>query len=119
MAGISDPLREIGFAEISEYYSYQELLWMEGLGFCGRGEAGKFIEGGSTEINGQLPVNASGGLLAGVPVNVAGLDRIAEAALQLRGETGAYQVAGAKVALAHGTSGACGQMHCVLILEKE
>lgn len=119
MAGIVDPLKEIGVAEISEYYSYQELLWMEGLGFCGKGEAGRLVEGGSTEMNGRLPVNASGGLLAGVPVNVAGLDRIAEAALQLRGEAGAHQVPGAKVALAHGTGGACGQLHCVLILERE
>jgi acetyl-CoA C-acetyltransferase len=119
MAGIVDPLKEIGVAEISEYYSYQELLWMEGLGFCGKGEAGRLVDGGSTEMDGRLPVNASGGLLAGVPVNVAGLDRIAEAALQLRGEAGAHQVPGAKVALAHGTGGACGQLHCVLILEKE
>ena len=117
-AGITDPLKQIDVAEISEYFSYQELLWSERLGFCSRGEGGRFIESGATQIGGKLPINPSGGLLSGVPVNVAGLDRVVEAALQLRGEAGAHQVDGAKVALAHGTSGACGQYHCVLLLER-
>ena len=41
MAGITDPSQEIDLAEISEEFSYQELLWMEGLGLCKRGEAGR------------------------------------------------------------------------------
>jgi len=118
MAGIANPGKEIDLAEISEVYSYQELLWTEGLGFCERGEGGKLIESGVTQLGGEFPVNPSGGLLSGVPVVVAGLNRVAEAALQLRGEAGARQVADAKVALAHGVSGACGQFHIVLILEK-
>jgi len=116
MAGITDPLREIDVAEISEEYSYQELLWMEGLGFCGRGEAGKLIEAGVTQMGGQLPVNPSGGMLSGNPTTVAGMSRVAEAALQLRGEAGGRQVPGASVALAHGVTGICGQHQCVMIL---
>ena len=118
MAGITDPRKEIDLAELSEVYSYQELLWSEGLGFCDRGEGGKFFESGVTRIGGELPVNPSGGLLSGVPVNAAGLDRIAEAVLQLRGEAGGYQVPNAKTAVAHGTSGICGQLHCVFVLER-
>jgi len=116
MAGITDPLREIDVAEISEEYSYQELLWMEGLGFCGRGEAGKFIDAGVTRMGGQLPVNLSGGMLSGNPIVVAGMARVAEAVLQLRGEAGDRQVPGARVALAHGVTGMCGQHQCVMIL---
>jgi len=116
MAGITAPLKEIDLAEISEEYSYQELLWMEGLGFCGRGEAGKFIDAGVTRMGGQLPVNLSGGMLSGNPIVVAGMARVAEAVLQLRGEAGDRQVPGARVALAHGVTGMCGQHQCVMIL---
>lgn len=116
MAGISNPLKELDLAEISEVYSYQELLWYEGLGFCARGEGGKLIDARMTEMDGQLPVNPSGGVLAGNPTMVTGMARLAEAALQLRGEGGARQIPGAKTALAHGTTGPCGQQHCVIIL---
>lgn len=118
MAGIANPRKEIDLVEMSEMFSYQELLWMEGLGFCGRGEGGRLIDSGATQIEGDLPVNPSGGLLSGVPVTVAGMSRVAEAALQLQCKCGDRQVPGAKIALAHGTAGVCGQMHCVLVLEK-
>jgi acetyl-CoA C-acetyltransferase len=116
MAGITDPMKQINIAEISEEYSYQELLWMEGLGLCGRGEAGKLIDSGVTKMGGQLPVNPSGGMLSGNPTVVAGMTRIAEAVLQLRGEAGERQVPGAKMALAQGFTGACGQLQGVMIL---
>jgi acetyl-CoA C-acetyltransferase len=116
MAGIDNPLKEINVAEISEEYTYQELLWMEGLGFCGRGEGGKLIDRGVTRIGGKLPVNPSGGVLSGNPVGVAGMARVAEAVLQLRGEAGDRQVKGAQIALAHGVTGICGQHQGVMIL---
>lgn len=116
VAGITDPAKEIDVAEISEECSYQELLWMEGLGLCGRGEAGKLLEKGVSRIDGQLPVNPSGGMLAGNPVSVAGMTRVAEAVLQLRGEAGDRQVAGVKKALAHGFTGICGQHQTVMVL---
>jgi acetyl-CoA C-acetyltransferase len=116
MAGIGKPLREIDVAEISEEYSYQELLWMEGLGFCERGEGGKLIDSGKTKIGGKLPVNPSGGVLSGNPNGVAGMVRVAEAVLQLRGKAGDRQVNGAKVALAQGVTGICGQHQAVMIL---
>ena len=116
MAGIRDPLREVDLAEVGDEFSYQELLWTEGLGFCGRGEGGRFLDSGAAELGGKLPVNPSGGLLSGVPINVAGLNRVAEAVLQLRGEAGERQVKGAKVAVAQGHSGFCGQHQCVVVL---
>ncbi len=117
MAGIKDPMKEFDVAEISEQYSYQELLWSEGLGFCSKGEGGKLIDSGKTDMGGQLPINPSGGMLSGLPVCVSGMQRVAECVLQLRGEGGARQVSGAKKAVAHGVDGPAGQLHCVITLE--
>ena len=66
-------------------------------------------------MGGSLPVNPSGGVLSAHPLLVAGLARIIEAALQVRGEAGARQVRDARTALAHGINGPCGQSHCVWI----
>jgi acetyl-CoA C-acetyltransferase len=118
MAGIKDPVKELDLAEISDHYSYQELLWSEGLGFCGKGEGGKLLDKGTTAMGGELPVNPSGGLLSGVPVCVAGMQRVAECVTQLRGEAGDRQVPGAKKTLAHGVEGPAGQLQCVITMEK-
>lgn len=118
MAGINNPQKDIDLVELSEYYAYQEMLWSEGLGLCARGEGGKLIDSGSTQMKGSLPINPSGGLLSGIPVTVAGMSRVAEAVWQLQGKAGEHQVDGAKRAVAHGCGGLCGQMHCVLVLEK-
>lgn len=116
MAGINNPLRQIDVAEISTEYSYQEPLWLEGLGFCDRGDGGKLVESRAIKMGGNLPVNPSGGVLPGNPNGVAGMARVVEAVLQLRGEAGDRQIKGAKVALAHGYTGICGQHQAVMIL---
>jgi acetyl-CoA C-acetyltransferase len=118
MASVSNPRKEIDLVELSEFYSYQELLWLEGMGFCRPGEAGKILDKGITGLEGELPVNPSGGILSGNPVTVAGAVRVAEAALQLMGKAGGHQVEGARRALAQGHCGPCGQGQCVIILEK-
>ena len=117
MAGIKDPVKEFDVAELSEQYSYQELLWSEGLGFCGKGEGGKLIDSGKTEMGGELPINPSGGMLSGLPVCVAGMQRVVECALQRRGEAGDRQVPGAKKAVAQGVDGPAGQLQCVITME--
>jgi acetyl-CoA C-acetyltransferase len=116
MAGISDPLKELDVAEVSAAFSYQELLWTELVGLCARGEGAKILQKGMTSLGGALPVNPSGGMIAGNPVTVAGLTRLVEAVLQVRGEAGARQVRGARMALAHGTTGCCGQGQYVMIV---
>ena len=116
MANIGNPVKELDVAEISTEYSYQEPLWLEGLGFCDRGEGGRLVESGTVKMSGRLPLNPSGGVLAGNPNGVAGMARVIEATLQLRGEAGDRQVKGAKVALAHGYTGMCGQHQAVMIL---
>jgi len=118
MAGIKNPLKEVDVAEICEPYSFQELLWYEQLGLCKDGEGGKLIDSGITAMDGELPVNPSGGVLATNPYVARGLIRIAEAALQVMGKAGERQVPGVKTALAHSTHGFAGQHHSVVILGK-
>jgi acetyl-CoA C-acetyltransferase len=119
MAGITDPLSEIDVVELYDAFSYMEPLWLEGLGLCDPGQGGNFTEHGATQMGGALPVNPSGGVLSAHPVLVAGLARIIEAALQIRGEAAERQVNGVNTALAHGINGLNGQSHCVWILGNE
>ncbi|RZN70653.1 MAG: thiolase family protein [Candidatus Methanolliviera hydrocarbonicum] len=117
MAGISNPRKAIDMAEICEPYAFQELLWCEQLGLCGQGEGGKLIDSGATQMNGSLPVNPSGGVLAMNPYVSRGLYRVAEAALQIKGKAGEHQIdKKVNTALAHATYGFCGQWQGVVIL---
>jgi acetyl-CoA C-acetyltransferase len=118
MAGMTDPRRQIDVIELGEEFSYQELLWLEGLGVCEAGEGRALLSSGVTGRGGELPVNPSGGLLSGVPANVAGLNRVAEAALQVMGRAGDHQVDGVRTAVAQGHSGFCGQHQCVIVLRR-
>jgi acetyl-CoA C-acetyltransferase len=101
-AGIVDPLRDFDVAEIYEPASYAELAWYEALGFCDDGEAARLIEEGITSMEGELPVNPSGGVLSTNPVGASGVIRVAEAAAQLLGRAGERQVPAARTALATG-----------------
>ena len=117
MAGISDPRKEIDLFELCEPYAFQELLWCEQLGLCGPGEGGKLIDSGATAINGDLPVNPSGGVLATNPYVSRGLQRVAEGFLQIRGHAGERQVdKTVNTALCHGTHGFAGQCHTVVVI---
>ncbi len=101
-AGITDPYKDIDVAEIYEPTTYTELAWYEALGFCPEGRAGDLIESGETGIGGALPVNPSGGVLCANPVGATGVIRVAEAAKQILGRAGDYQVANVNTALATG-----------------
>lgn len=116
MAGIRNPVEDIDVAEVLEPFSYMEPLWLEGLEFCEPGAGWKLIDMGVAVMGGKLPVNPSGGALSANAVLVAGLARLIEAALQVRGEAGARQVKDVGTALAHGFNGPCGQSHCVWIV---
>lgn len=115
-AGVNDPRRDLDVVELSEHFSHQELMWSESLGLCMAGEGADLLLSGETGIGGQIPVNPSGGLLSGNPFVVGGMARVLECVLQLRGQAGKVQIENASKALAHGTTGPCGQGHCVLIL---
>ena len=103
--GITHPRREIDMAEIYSPCTFAELEWLEDLGFCGPGEGGRLIESGATEIGGDIPINPSGGVLCTNPIGATGLIRVAEAAIQVRGEGGERQVPGVRTAMATGFGG--------------
>jgi len=114
MAGITNPLKELDVVELYDAYSYMEPLWYEGLGLAANGV--DLVRSGDTQMDGELPVNPSGGALSAHPVLVAGLARLIEAALQVRGDAGGHQVSGVKTALAQGINGPCGQAHGVFVV---
>jgi acetyl-CoA acetyltransferase len=112
---------DIDVAEVHDATAYAELNVIEQLGFCPIGQGGPFVESGATQIDGKIPVNPSGGLLArGHPIGASGLAQIYELVTQLRGEAGKRQVKDAKIALAHNGGGTIGTGEaalCIHILE--
>jgi acetyl-CoA acetyltransferase len=93
---------DLDLVECQDTDAARELLSYEELGLCPKGDAGKWVAEGVTRIGGRLPVNASGGLLSkGEPLGASALGQVVELVTQLRGEAGARQVDGARVALAH------------------
>jgi acetyl-CoA C-acetyltransferase len=104
-AGIADPRREIDCAEIYVPFSWFEPMWMENLGFAPEREGWKMTYEGVTALDGDLPVNMSGGVLSSNPIGASGMLRFAEAANQVRGLAGEHQVEGARRALGHAYGG--------------
>lgn len=106
MAGIQHPDKEIDLGEVSDWYAHRELMHCEALGFCNAQEMGSRIADGVFERNGAIPINVSGGLLGrGNAIGTSGLLRVAQVALQIRGQAKGYQVPGVEVGLAHSWSG--------------
>lgn len=104
--GITDPVRQLDVAEIYEPQTYAELAMYENLGFCERGGGGRFIDSGVPLIDGELPVNPSGGVLSTNPIGATALIRVAEAAMQVMNRAGAHQVSpDVRMALATGYGG--------------
>ncbi len=104
-AGIEDPRRDLDCAEIYVPFSWFEPMWMENLGFAPEGEGWKMTYEGATALDGDLPVNMSGGVLSSNPIGASGMLRFAEAANQVRGLAGEHQVEGARRALGHAYGG--------------
>jgi acetyl-CoA acetyltransferase len=88
---------DVDVAELYDGFSFLAMVWLEALGFCGKGESGPFVEGGHRiALGGELPLNTQGGQLSGGRLH--GFGFVHEACVQLRGEAGDRQVAGAEVA---------------------
>jgi acetyl-CoA C-acetyltransferase len=104
-ACIADPRREIDVAEVYVPFSWFEPMWMENLGFAPTGEGWRMTVEGATAMDGDLPVNPSGGVLSSNPIGASGMLRFAEAAMQVRGQAGEHQVDGARTALGHAYGG--------------
>ncbi len=107
MAGLEP--KNIDLVEVHDCFSINGLLAVEDLGFVEKGKGGIAIEEGMTEIDGDIPVNPSGGLKArGHPLGATGIAQAAEIVWQLRGEAGKRQVDGAQIGMTHNIGGTGG-----------
>jgi acetyl-CoA C-acetyltransferase len=112
MAGITP--EDVDVCELHDCFSIAEIIEYEELGFCPKGEGGRFVEDGLSDYGGRVVVNPSGGLLGcGHPFGATGIGQAHEAYLQLGGEAGARQVPDAKIALTHNLSG-LGEHHILI-----
>ena len=114
-------IEDIDLVELHDCFATAEILHYENLGLCEKGDGGKLIDSGDTELGGRLPVNVSGGLLSkGHPLGATGIANLYEICLHLRGEAGERQVDGARLGLAHIVGGMTdyGSACAVHILER-
>ncbi|MGE0230511.1 MAG: thiolase domain-containing protein [Flavobacteriaceae bacterium] len=118
-AGVS--VNDIKYASIYDSFTITVLMQLEDIGFCRKGDGGRFVEDGNLVAGvGRLPINTDGGgLCNNHPANRGGITKIIEAVRQLRGEAiPAVQIPNCDIALVHGTGGWLGLRHgsatCVL-----
>jgi len=120
MAGITNPAEEIDLAECHDCFTITEILNVEDLGFCKKGEGGPAMEEGRFNIDGKVAVNPSGGLKCfGHPIGATGIRMVYEVTKQLQGRADGLQRQGAKVGLAHNLGGLGGVVCGVVILTNE
>jgi len=115
---------DIKYASIYDSFTITVLMQIEDLGFCKKGEGGRFVaDGGLISGVGKLPFNTDGGgLCNNHPTNRGGITKVIEAVRQLRGEAHPkVQVANCDLAIAHGTGGSLGVRHgaATIVLERE
>lgn len=114
---------DLDVVEVHDATSFGELAVTEEIGLCAKGEGGILAESGATQLNGRIPVNTSGGLIArGHPLGASGIAQLMELTTQLRGEAGKRQVQNSpRIALAENGGGFLGSgaaAMCIHILEK-
>ncbi len=104
--GITNPRKETQVFEMYDPSAYCIPAWMEDFGICGPTEGWKLVEKGAIALEGEYPINPSGGVLCTNAIGDSGMLRVAEAALQIRGDAGEHQVTReVKQALASGFGG--------------
>jgi acetyl-CoA C-acetyltransferase len=115
---------DIKYASIYDSFTITVLMQLEDLGFCEKGQGGRFVADGNLISGvGKLPFNTDGGgLCNNHPTNRGGITKVIEAVRQLRGEAHPkVQVANCDLAVAHGTGGSLGTRHgaATVIMERE
>ena len=103
MAGLEP--KDIDVVQLYDAFTINTLLFLEDLGFCPKGEGGRFVADGAIAPGGRLPVNTNGGGLSCVHPGMYGIFALIEAVRQLRGDCGERQVKNAHTAIAHGNGG--------------
>ena len=113
MAGLKPA--DIDLVQVYDAFTITTLLFLEDLGFCPKGEGGRFVADGAIAPGGQLPVNTSGGGLSYCHPGMFGIFVLIEAVRQLRGEAGRRQVTGCNTAIAHGNGGTLSAQSTVIL----
>ncbi len=106
--------KDIDLAEVHDCFTIAEIMAIEDIGFFEKGKGGPASLEGKTALDGEIPINTSGGLKAcGHPVGATGIKQAVECVWQLRSEAEGRQVKGANIALSHnvGGSGATAVVH--------
>ncbi|MCP5281841.1 MAG: thiolase [Rhodoferax sp.] len=106
---------DIDVVQVYDAFSITTLLFLEDLGFCTKGEGGRFVSDGAIAPGGRLPVNTNGGGLSYCHPGMYGVFVLIEAVRQLRGDLGARQVPGCETAIAHGNGGTLSAQSTVIL----
>jgi acetyl-CoA acetyltransferase len=113
MAGLQ--ASDIDVVQVYDAFTITTLLFVEDLGFCPKGEGGRFVSDGAIAPGGRLPVNTNGGGLSYCHPGMYGVFVLIEAVRQLRGEAGDRQVNGCETAIAHGNGGTLSAQSTVIL----
>ena len=116
MAGVKPA--DVDMLSLYDAFTITPILFLEDLGFCPKGEGGRFVADGRIAPGGELPVNTSGGGLSYCHPGMYGLLVMIEAVRQVRGECGKRQVENCEIALAHGNGGVLSSQ-CTVIFGSE
>jgi len=108
-------VKDVDVALLYDAFSINTILFLEDLGFCPKGEGGRFVQGGAISPGGSCPVNTNGGGLSYCHPGMYGLMLLIEATRQIRGECGDRQISGCEVALAHGNGGVLSSQATVIL----
>ena len=117
---LSSHICPVDLVEVDDWFSYKELQHLEAIGICEKGQAGKLLEQGKFDRDGETPVNVSGGRLgAGNLLEASSLQSVLECVIQLRGHAGKRQIKGARTAAAQSWRGVPTATGSMLVLSNE
>ncbi len=114
--GITNPRKELDVIEVYDPSTWSELGFYERMHICEEGKPWQLVEEGATAIEGDIPVNPSGGVTSTNAIGASALLRMAEAGIQIRGEGGERQVPDVNTAMAIGQGG---DHYCITALMKK
>ena len=114
-AGITNPRRQFDVVEVQEPYSCFELSYYESLGLCPPGQAADLVASGATQLDGDIPVNPSGGCMGANPIGAVGVIRLIEAATQVMGRNEGHQIKDANLALVQSGGGWANLRGCAVL----
>ena len=106
---------DVDVVQVYDAFTINTILFLEDLGFCPKGEGGRFVAQGHIAPGGSLPVNTNGGGLSCVHPGMYGLFTMVEATLQLMGIAGQRQIPSVDIALAHGNGGELASQAVVIL----